>query len=173
MHCKFLRSRIFAYFLYVKLNLRSYTCMYNAIDVYFASKRKQLLLPWQNKNCYIWTITTVCWKPPIFSNSLRTPCRQCKIFIPQRLLLVLKAETLASFSLSTWCWILIGPFVEPYGFFCINFSTSFSIWVHCARRTITHLDIAGLALASDISCAYRYRLLFPLSPLPALLSFSI
>lgn len=71
---------------------------------------------------------------------------------------------LSSFSLSRWWRILIGPSVEPYGFFCINFPASFSIWVHCARRTITHLNIARLALASDIPCAYRYRLLFPFTP---------
>lgn len=63
--------------------------------------------------------------------------------------------------------------VESYGFFCINFPASFSIWVHCARRTITHLDIARLA--SDMPRAYRYRVLssscfFHFSPHP---SFSV
>lgn len=143
--------------------------MYNAIDVYSAWKCKQLPMPWQNKNCYIWTITTVCWIPTIFSNSSRTPhwhVREHEIFIqPSDYItrLVPKAsKTLA--SLSRWWWI--EPSVKPYRFFSINFSASFSIWVHCARRTITHLDIAGLALAFDIPRAYRYRLLFPFTPFP-------
>lgn len=144
--------------------------MYNTIAVYTASKCKQLRMPWQNKNCYICTITIVCWKPTIFLNSSRAPHRHVSTIMwnlhsTTTITSLVPEAPRRSFNFAKHMIADIDKtFCSCAAFFCINFSASLSIWVHCARWTITHLDIAGLALASDIPMCISIPLTLSYSP---------
>lgn len=120
----------------------------------------------KQKCLYLDNYYCVCWKPTIFFWIIVCCTRVLYILysttrrdITKQLL---HRETRLTRSVFAKVTMKIDrTFHGTVRIFCINFPALFSIWVHCTRRTITHLDIARLALVSDIPCAYRYRLLFP------------
>jgi len=90
VHRIFLRSvrRTFSRIFHTLSSIYGYT---RAVDIYSASKCKQLPIPWQNKNRYIWTNYHCLLKTDnIFEQALTrvAPIHTAtyKIFIQQRLL---------------------------------------------------------------------------------------